>query len=290
MRIRFILLAILAMVATGCAGDETTETLVGTSTSQRSDTTPPTTAPPAPTTTAGPATTTTTAAPTTTTAAPSTTTTTTTIAIRPITIMPIGDSITQGAAGWATYRCYLDRMLTEAAVPFDLAGGLTDPFGGQPYGCATEFDTDHEGRWGWRADEVIAPVVASAQALQPDVALIHLGTNDVLQGQDNAGTLGDLRDLIAGIQAVSPATTLLVAQIIPCDAPQCATAVPALNDGIAGLTDLSTNQSPVIVVDMATGFSLDGLRDGVHPTDAGDEFIAGRWMEAMRQQGLIGAP
>ena len=207
--------------------------------------------------------------------------------VRPITIMAIGDSITQGSLGWDTYRCYLDRMLRDAGVPFDFVGGLSDPFSGQPYGCPTEFDMDHEGRWGWRADQVGVVVTASVESLQPDIALIHLGSNDVLQGQENSETVADLEGLITGLQAVSPDITILVAQIIPCILPECATNVPALNAEIASMSELSTAESTVIIVNMETGFRLDDLRDGIHPDDEGDQLIASRWMQAMEENGLI---
>ncbi len=266
MRSFSILAAIVALISVGCAGDDTGETSAVTAITQPRAVT---------TTTLGPSPTSTTTSP-----------TPTTLESRPITIMPIGDSITQGSTGWDTYRCYLDQMLRNAEVAFDFVGGLSDPFNGQPYGCPTDFDMDHEGRWGWRADEVDDAVAVSAQSLQPDVALVHLGTNDVLQGQQNSETLADLESLVTVLQEVSPATTILVAQIIPCGFPLCTTKVPALNDGIASLSDLSTDESTVIVVDMETGYGLDKLRDGIHPDAAGDELMASRWMQAMEQQGL----
>ena len=75
--------------------------------------------------------------------------------------MPIGDSIKSGETGWSTYRCYLDGMLNDAGVSFDFVGRISSPYGGKPYGCATVFDQDHEGWWGYRVDEVIDDVTAS---------------------------------------------------------------------------------------------------------------------------------
>lgn len=63
---------------------------------------------------------------------------------------------------------------------------------------------------------------------------------------------------------------------------------PAFNDAIAGFSSLSTDESSVTVVDMATGFSRDYLRDSFNPNDAGDEFLAGRWMAALQEAGAIG--
>ncbi|MDH3605655.1 MAG: SGNH/GDSL hydrolase family protein [Acidimicrobiia bacterium] len=231
---------------------------------------------------------------TTTTSTTTTTTTTTTLPTGgPLTIMPIGDSITQGATGWKTYRCDLDNRLDGVGASFDFVGGLSGPNGGGSYSCA--FDQDHEGRWGKRVDEVSGDVINSVQARQPDVALIHLGTNDILQGQGAAGTASELQLLIQGIQGVNPDITIMVAQIIPCNPaggnPQfgskCTSDLPALNEAIGSFGSLSTGQSTVVVVDMENGFSLSDLRDDVHPTDTGDQVIAGRWMSALQSSGVL---
>ena len=206
-----------------------------------------------------------------------------------LTIMPIGDSITSGETGWSTYRCYLDSMLDDAGVSFDFVGSQSAPYGGEPYGCPTDFDQDHEGWWGYLVNSVIDGVTASVEVLQPDVALIHLGSNDLFYGEGPASTAEDLESFITGLQAVSPDIIILVAQIIPCDdgRPHCADDLPAFNDAIASFASLSTAESSVIVVDMETGFSLSDLRDPWHPTDAGDEIIASRWMTALQEAGVI---
>jgi lysophospholipase L1-like esterase len=215
----------------------------------------------------------------------------------PLTIMPIGDSITQGAVGTATYRCYLDGMLNDAGVAFDLVGSQSTPAYGTEYGCPTAFDQDHEGYWGGSISRVGSVATPSVEDLQPDVALIHLGTNDIYGGRDPAASASDLASLITELQGVSPDITILVAQIIPCDTEQAIPLYaglcsdedvgPAFNDAIAAFTSLSTDESSVIVVDMNTGFGLDYLRDEWHPNDAGDQFIASRWMTALQDAGLI---
>ena len=207
-----------------------------------------------------------------------------------LTIMPIGDSITSGETGWSTYRCYLDGMLRDAGVSFDFVGRQSAPYRTGQYGCPVVFDQDHEGWWGYTVDQVIdSGVTASVEDLQPDVALIHLGTNDLYYSQGPASTAEELESFITGLQAVSPDITILVAQIIPCDEGRayCSDDLPAFNDLIASFASLSTDGSSVIVVDMETGFSLDDLRDPWHPTDTGDEIMASRWMEALQDAGVI---
>jgi hypothetical protein len=55
------------------------------------------------------------------------------------------------------------------------------------------------------------------------------------------------------------------------------------------MADLSTARSTVIVVDMFTDFSLDDLADAAHPNDSGDEEMAGRWMAALTDSGVVEA-
>jgi hypothetical protein len=271
-----ILVMILAMATVACGGDDTGTTTAVTSTAGTTSTTTATSA------TTGTSTTSTTAAPSTT-AIPGA-----------LTIMPIGDSITSSQRNWSTYRCYLDALLTEAGVLFDFVGSLSAPAFGEPYGCPNAFDEDHEGWWGLRVDQVIGRVTPSVENLQPDVALIHLGTNDIDQGQGPESTAAELESLITGLQAVSPDITILVAQIIPCDpgpvaaaGTDCSEDLPALNNLIAGFADLSTDESRVVVVDMYTGFTLDDLQDGRHPNDTGNQIMARRWMAALQDAGLL---
>ena len=181
------------------------------------------------------------------TTAPSGVTTVTTVPPDATTIMAVGDSITQGSTSWRTYRCALDSKLNDANVAFDFVGGLSSPDGGGSYGCPSAFDQDHEGRWGQRVDQVADAVTSSVQLRQPDVALIHLGTNDILQGQGAAGTASELQSLITGLQSASPDITILVAQIIPCDpvggrgsgfGTKCTSDLRALNDLIGSFGSL----------------------------------------------------
>ncbi|MDJ0923444.1 MAG: SGNH/GDSL hydrolase family protein [Acidimicrobiia bacterium] len=212
----------------------------------------------------------------------------------PIAIMPIGDSITHGEAGTPSYRCYLDQMLTEAGVAFDLVGTQSMPYWGTSYRCPTTFDQDHEGYTGARIQDVVEDVTASVAALQPDVALIHLGTNDLGGRTEPLEDAATLESFITGLQAVNPDMAILVAKIIPCNpgpvaeyGSACTAEVPAFNELLDSFGRLSTADSSVIVVDMETGFGYDLLRDKWHPTDDGDELMATRWMTALKDEGLI---
>ena len=78
-----------------------------------------------------------------------------------------------------------------------------------------DFDRDHEGHWGWRVDQVLEEVRDWVAAEEPDILLIHLGSNDLFQGQSVSSTLEELEELVDAVRESRPNAMFLVAQIIP---------------------------------------------------------------------------
>jgi acyl-CoA thioesterase I len=196
-------------------------------------------------------------------------------------IMPLGDSITQGDAQHASYRRTLWRLLQEGGFRTDFVGSQREGFGGGPPN--PDFDQDHEGHWGFRVDEILVGLDGWAGAAQPDVVLVHLGTNDVLQGQSVPGTTAELESVIRRLQAVNSRVTVLVAQVIP-SAAAPANSIEILNAAIRGMAArTSTAQSLVIAVDHASGFdpSVDTY-DGIHPNERGEQKMAEAWFRGLR--------
>lgn len=210
----------------------------------------------------------------------------------PVTIMPIGDSATDGVDGSHTYRCYLDQMLTDAEVEFDFVGSRSTPLAGDSYGCPVEFDQDHESKFAASIGGIRDRVLDSVAQMQPDVALVLLGLGNLQASEPVDAVGGELASFVVELQQVSPDITVLVGQYFPCDredqAEICFERRAALNDEIASFARLSTDDSRVVVVDMHTGFALDYLQnDGLHTNEAGDEFIAIRWMTALQEIGAL---
>jgi lysophospholipase L1-like esterase len=197
--------------------------------------------------------------------------------------MPIGDSITQGNIETDSYRRPLWRLLQQAGQNVDFVGSQRDNNGGPP--PSTDFDPDHEGHWGWRTDQVLAVIAGSAVSHQPDVALVHLGSNDIFAGQDDAGTLQELAGIVERLRAANPSVRVLLAQIIPSTRPGRDAQIARLNAAIPGLAArLSTTASPVVAVDQYTGFdAARETRDGTHPNPAGEAKMADRWFAAYQQ-------
>jgi lysophospholipase L1-like esterase len=193
-------------------------------------------------------------------------------------IMPLGDSITQANEETNSYRRPLWKRL--APGRFDFVGSLRDNHLGPP--PDPDFDLDHEGHWGWRADQVLAEIGGWAAIHRPDVVLLHLGSNDVFAGQSTSSTLGELGAIVERLRGANPRVTVLLAQLIPTSR-GAQTGIDQLNAGIPGLAaQLDASASRVIVVDQSAGFDpVTDTRDGIHPNAAGEEKIAAAWHAAL---------
>lgn len=210
-------------------------------------------------------------------------------------ILPLGDSITQGGQLHASYRYELWFDLLDAGAVVDFVGTQNSTFGGDPNlswypDYFTTFDRDHSGTWGIRTNAVAAAIAAIAGATDPDIALVHLGTNDI--GQSGAaGVLEadfNLRFIIGALRAQNPNVAILLAQVIPIGPGTSyfanADQVVPLNSVIADIAaDSTRTQSPVVLVDQYSGYDLGTLMqsDGLHPNLAGEERIADTWMTAL---------
>jgi len=213
---------------------------------------------------------------------------------RSVRVLPLGDSITQGGQGYASYRYALWEALAVSS-DVDFVGTRTNVFGGDGGSNPntswypdyyTSFDRDHAGYWGWRTDQVLDVILDGAFATEPDVTLIHLGTNDI--GQSGASAIAsaatNLGHIIDAIRCVRPVSRFALAQVIPIGVSSGyganAGQVLPLNTEIA---DVAAEQheawSPVVLVDQFTGFDLgtDMQSDALHPNLAGEAKMAAVW-------------
>ncbi|WP_262681519.1 GDSL-type esterase/lipase family protein [Hymenobacter rubripertinctus] len=174
----------------------------------------------------------------------------------------------------------LQRRLCGLATPAPGGGAPPNP----------DFDQDHEGHWGWRADQLLAQMPGWAQTQRPDIVLLHVGSNDIFQDQSATSTRDEVGQLIDVLRAANPAVKVVVAQVIP-NAQAGATAnLSVYNSLLPGLVaQKNTRQSPVVLVDQFTGFvpATDSY-DGTHPNAAGEAKMAANWYAALRP--LLAAP
>src|SRR6185436_12713784 len=195
-------------------------------------------------------------------------------------IMPLGDSIT-GSTCW---RAKLwDRLQTSGYTNIDFVGTLNTT------GCGVTYDGDNEGHGGYLvagvANENLLPPWLSAT--NPDIVLMHFGTNDVWNQVSTTNILAAYSTLVDQMRANNPNMKIIVAQIIPMDPSGCGTCyqgVINLNNAIPGwASGKSTAQSPIYVVDQWTGFDVAAdTVDRVHPNDTtGSTKMGDKWYTAL---------
>jgi acyl-CoA thioesterase-1 len=76
---------------------------------------------------------------------------------------------------------------------------------------------------------------------------------------------------------------VLLAKLIPStNSQQALDDINARLDGLA--SELSTDTSPVVIVDQASGFNANGdTFDGIHPNATGEQKMATKWFQALEE-------
>lgn len=198
-------------------------------------------------------------------------------------LLPLGDSITHGGAGdggvvYPTYRGWLYQELMGLGYDVDFVGSLDQP------DIGASLDPDNEGHSGYTTGDVLAELpLWLGEYPPPGIALVHLGTNDVIRGVPPAETVRNIASIITVLRERNPSITILVAQIIPTSVGSTNAEIETLNGQMAGLAAFSTPQSPILVVDHYTGYDgvADNQRGGVHPGLTGEWKMTSAWQRAL---------
>lgn len=199
-----------------------------------------------------------------------------------IRIMPLGDSVTQGAADADSYRRPLWNLLKKTNARIDFVGSMKMNYP-NALPAHSNFDMDHEGHWGWRTDEVLAKIDSWAEQAAPDIVLLHLGINNILQKQGNKDTVVELRQIILVLRKHNPRVEILLAQLIPVADTTANVQVQKLNGLLPDMAkSITTDDSPVHIVNQYEGFdAFKDTNDGLHPNESGIVKMAQRWHEAL---------
>lgn len=221
-------------------------------------------------------------------------------------IMPLGDSITFGSTGSnAGYRGGLYSRLLPISPNFRFVGSSRERPGSLP-----SQPTDqrfHEGHSSYTLTDVFNNLDGfdnttflrfgepdrnpngghwltggngtGRAPLFPDVIAMMLGTTELA---NLTGAQTRLENLITKITTLRPDTKLIVARIIPAQFP-FQTSVTTYNSMLTTVVaNFRSSGKNVHLADMNTGFPFNGLHpDGVHPNDAGFNWMAARWVEAI---------
>jgi lysophospholipase L1-like esterase len=208
-------------------------------------------------------------------------------------LMPLGDSITQADGNHVSYRYWLWEALQDTDYDVDFVGSLQN----HAYNTVAtyrddNFDRDHEGHWAWEANRVRDELPTWLEGYTPGVVLMHLGTNDANRSHPTTGpggTIGELEDIVGILREDNPEVVILMAQLIPLNAPSTDGAhdrIDELNAAIAALVPtINQPDSPVIFVDQSTGYDASILNyDRFHPNEQGEQRMADVWLEALLPQ------
>ena len=195
-------------------------------------------------------------------------------------IMPLGDSITASSVGLPSYRYFLWHLAVNKGYRVNFVGSLRGVLRGPP--ANADFDMDHEGHGGFSADQLLPGINQWATAASPDIVLLHIGHNDLHEGQSVTSTVEDIGSIIDKLRAVNPKIRILLAQLIASSDPSHK-GIPALNAQLPALVAAKNSvKSPIVLVDQFTGFDPTTMTtEGVHPNAIGESRMADRWFEKL---------
>jgi lysophospholipase L1-like esterase len=190
--------------------------------------------------------------------------------------MPLGDSITDGLQSSGGYRSDLWQYMKADGMNADFVGSRS---GGPPQ----LGDRDEEGHPAWRIRQLSEHARAWLLKYRPDIVLLQIGTNDVIQRWGLPAAPARLSALLDVITATVPAAQVYVAAITPLSGRPNDTRARAYNATIPGIVSAKVAAGHhVHFVDMHSGLSKDDLSgDGIHPTNGGYAKIAARWYSAL---------
>ena len=242
----------------------------------------------------------------------------------PLVIMPMGDSITQGAGAGGGYRSPLYSSLSGAAFQMQFIGARTDN--------ATTILTNaglthHEGHGSYSTDLLLGNLDASKPyggtdeggfwitgisgiraPAYPDLILLMIGTNDIgMWAHTPAQTIAFYDQLLTKLVTLRPSARIICASVVPFVLSYFENAYP---DKVGVYTNREPNNvifnsmlPDLVATHQAAGHRVQfyDMRqkvspanattliggDGVHPNQAGYNAIAAGWFDAMKQLPLI---
>ncbi|WP_250036112.1 SGNH/GDSL hydrolase family protein [Paractinoplanes maris] len=198
-------------------------------------------------------------------------------------VMPLGDSITWGSGSADSRIGNRTGAITASGYRIDLrkrleAAGLDVDFVGSQQAGPRGSDRDNEGHPGWRIDQIAAKVDGWLATYQPDVILLHLGTNDMAQNKNVDASAARLSALIDQIRAARPEADIFVQQLVQGHVEPYKSRIAAYNQRIPGI--LAGKDAKVYLVDQS---SIGGRSefDNLHPNDDGYAKMAYNLYQAM---------
>lgn len=185
-------------------------------------------------------------------------------AAAPLKVLALGDSITYGKGDRLlnSYRADLKaRLMNGGGFPIDYVGAVVSGSGQDP---------ESEGHSGWRINQIRAEIQQYLLSFEPDVVIIHLGTNDILHNDTLSAAPARLNALINQIEVYRPSAEIFVQQIAGFSDPVLAARGATFNAGVAQMPHLA---DPGVHLVNQGGVRGSMLYDGVHPNTYGYQWM-----------------
>ena len=207
-------------------------------------------------------------------------------------IVPLGDSITRGGttadSSYPSYRYYLAESFAASGTDVDFVGSLSSGFLG------FTFDQQHEGHGGYTIGGIVDGLSTGGTlsswlgGYSPDMALVLIGTNDVLYQTPMTTRFEKLGRLVDVLRAKNPRLKIYLGTL-----PPTGNEFRNQNSGLVEFNNLlpiwaakkSNAKSRIVIVDHYSGYDgvADNQPDGIHPNNAGEQKIAAKWYNAVMQ-------
>ncbi len=192
------------------------------------------------------------------------------------TIMPLGASITAGYPIEGGYRIKLWNTAVAKNWNIHFVGSLSN-------GPDSLGDKNHEGHSGYRIDEIAALVDNVLATYNPQMILLHIGTNDVVENYDLINAPSRLKSLIEQIFHSIPTVRLLVAQIVPSTNQTYNDSIQKFNAAIPAIVGFEQAKGYNInFVDTNSALTQNDLFDDIHPRLSGYNKMADVWATAIQ--------
>jgi acyl-CoA thioesterase-1 len=186
-------------------------------------------------------------------------------------IMPLGASSTvgNGSPETAGYRGPVQALLARDGITVDMVGS-------QRGGPSSVPDRDYEGASGLSLEGMMPRVAGWVRRARPDVILLHMGTNDLLQGASAEEVARRLESVLAEIVAVSDAHVIVAGVWAPLPA-ETRDREEFNRLSAAVVADFRQRGHSLRYLDVSEPLESDELADGLHPNATGYRLIAAMW-------------
>ncbi len=194
-------------------------------------------------------------------------------------LLAAGDSITYGAGGnYFGYRRFLVELGGVAGRELLLIGSVTENLG---------TGEGHEGHPGWTAEELRVALPLWLEIEEPDILVLHIGTNDIYEGLPLAGAVEAIDKSLETVLRQAPSCLTVLSTIGPYRSPKNSQAVQLNQELRAMAARRAAAGQRIVLADSYrtltdSGVSLEQLlSDSAHPSDLGYYLMAKEIWQAL---------